>query len=128
MSSQTTNLHLVKPADGETADIGVINSNMDTIDSAVGTLQQSVSNVKSTNASGTEESISAGTRTGIRSISPPSGVTMGSVVSASVSSGSTNVVPFNVGIGTSGVTFNLYNVASSAQTVTPTATFRYIEL
>ena len=43
MSSQTTNLHLVKPSDGEAADISVINGNMDTIDSAVGTLRESVS-------------------------------------------------------------------------------------
>ena len=43
MSSQTTNLHLVKPADGETADIGVINGNMDTIDTAIGSLRESVS-------------------------------------------------------------------------------------
>ena len=35
MSTQTENLHLVKPADGEIADIGVINSNMDIIDEAV---------------------------------------------------------------------------------------------
>ena len=45
MSSQTTNLHLVKPANGETADIGVINGNMDTIDSAVQTIQESVSSL-----------------------------------------------------------------------------------
>ena len=35
MSTQTDNLHLVKPADGEIADIGVINSNMDIIDGSV---------------------------------------------------------------------------------------------
>lgn len=35
MSSETTNLHLVKPADNETADIDVINGNMDIIDAAV---------------------------------------------------------------------------------------------
>ena len=49
MSSQTTNLHLVKPAAGETADIDVINGNMDTIDSAVGTLRESVSLLKTVN-------------------------------------------------------------------------------
>lgn len=36
MSSQTTNLHLVKPSDNERADNDVINANMDTIDAAVG--------------------------------------------------------------------------------------------
>lgn len=43
MSSQTTNLHLVKPADNEVADIDVINDNMDTIDTAVQSLRESVS-------------------------------------------------------------------------------------
>ena len=36
MSSQTTNLHLVKPAGGDTVDIDVINGNMDTLDAKVG--------------------------------------------------------------------------------------------
>ena len=35
MSTQTTNLQLTKPAYGEAADIAVINTNMDTIDTAV---------------------------------------------------------------------------------------------
>ena len=35
MSSQTQNLHLIKPASDDTADIGIINSNMDAIDAAV---------------------------------------------------------------------------------------------
>ena len=35
MSSETTNLHLVKPTSADTADIGIINGNMDIIDSAV---------------------------------------------------------------------------------------------
>lgn len=46
MSSQTTNLNLVKPADGEAADISVINGNMDTIDTAVGDLRESVSHMR----------------------------------------------------------------------------------
>lgn len=37
MSSQTTNLHLVKPAYSESQDIAVVNSNMDLIDAAVKT-------------------------------------------------------------------------------------------
>ncbi len=36
MSTQTTNLHLVKPSDNERASNDVINANMDTIDAAVG--------------------------------------------------------------------------------------------
>ena len=38
MSSSTTNLGLVKPAYNEAADVAVINGNMDTIDTAIGTL------------------------------------------------------------------------------------------
>ena len=41
MATTTTNLGLVKPSYTETADISVINSNFDTIDSAIGTLQGS---------------------------------------------------------------------------------------
>ena len=37
MSTNTTNLNLVKPADGEAVDIDVINGNMDIIDEVVGT-------------------------------------------------------------------------------------------
>lgn len=36
MSSQTTNLHLVKPAYNETVDVGTINTNMELIDAGVG--------------------------------------------------------------------------------------------
>ena len=43
MSSQTTNLHLVKPATTDDVDVADINGNMDTIDTAVHTLQESVS-------------------------------------------------------------------------------------
>ena len=45
MSSETTNLHLVKPTSADTADIGIINGNMDAIDTAVGALQESVSSI-----------------------------------------------------------------------------------
>ena len=36
MSTQTTNLHLTKPAGNERPDVDVINANMDIIDSAIG--------------------------------------------------------------------------------------------
>lgn len=42
MSTQTPNLHLVKPDYVDTADVGVINSNMDLIDSAYGRILSSV--------------------------------------------------------------------------------------
>ena len=42
MSTQTTNLHLVKPVDAEAVDVSVINANMDTIDTAIKNLQDSV--------------------------------------------------------------------------------------
>ena len=45
MSTTTQNLNLVKPDYGEAADIDVINDNMDTIDSAVGSLRESISKV-----------------------------------------------------------------------------------
>ena len=38
MSSETTNLHLVKPTSADTADIGIINGNMDIIDAAIGSI------------------------------------------------------------------------------------------
>jgi hypothetical protein len=49
VSTQTTNYHLIKPADNETADIAVINSNMDTIDTALASaskITDSVTNTK----------------------------------------------------------------------------------
>lgn len=42
MATQTPNLHLVKPDYVDTADVGVINSNMDLIDSAYGRILSSV--------------------------------------------------------------------------------------
>lgn len=51
MSTSTTNLGLIKPADGEAADIDDINDNMDTIDTAIGSLRESVSKVGYVNAS-----------------------------------------------------------------------------
>lgn len=45
MSSQTTNLHLVKPADNESADQSIINGNMDIIDSEVALRAKTVNNV-----------------------------------------------------------------------------------
>jgi len=45
MATQTTNYHLVKPAYGESADVAVINSNMDTIDSTMKTNADDISTV-----------------------------------------------------------------------------------
>ncbi len=39
MPNQTTNYGLIKPLDNETADIGVINQNMDTIDSQLNVIE-----------------------------------------------------------------------------------------
>jgi hypothetical protein len=47
MSSQTTNLHLVKPAYSEAADVAVINSNMDTIDTYTSTNRSSLAKAQS---------------------------------------------------------------------------------
>lgn len=47
MSSQTTNLHLVKPAYSEAADVAVINSNMDTIDTYTSTNRNSLAKAQS---------------------------------------------------------------------------------
>ena len=42
MATYTTNLNLKKPAGSENVSIGDINNNMDTIDSAVGTLSDQI--------------------------------------------------------------------------------------
>lgn len=47
-TSQTTNLHLVKPDYTETGDVDVINDNMDIIDGAVGAINTSLGGKKST--------------------------------------------------------------------------------
>ena len=47
MSTSTTNLGLTKPAYADTADIAVINSNMDTIDTKFGSFTGSVANINS---------------------------------------------------------------------------------
>lgn len=46
MSTETTNLKLVKPAENETADINIINNNMDIIDSHLNDLTKKVDNIK----------------------------------------------------------------------------------
>jgi hypothetical protein len=56
----------------------------------------------------------------------PSGATLGGVVFATVISGSINVIPFNITVGSAGVSFNLYNLGSAAATVTPAISVRYI--
>ena len=45
MPDLTPNLNLEKPLDNETADIGVINSNMDKIDTGFGNIQQQIENI-----------------------------------------------------------------------------------
>lgn len=47
MASQTTNLHLIKPALNDPADIGDINDDMDIIDAAYGALNSQISNLNS---------------------------------------------------------------------------------
>ena len=47
MATQTTNLHLIKPALSDPADIADINANMDTLDSAVNTLNTQIANLNS---------------------------------------------------------------------------------
>lgn len=46
MSTETTNLKLVKPAENETADINIINNNMDIIDSHLKDITKKVDNIK----------------------------------------------------------------------------------
>ena len=48
MATYTTNLNLKKPAGSENVSIGDINNNMDTIDSAVGTLSDQIASVSGT--------------------------------------------------------------------------------
>ena len=50
MATYTTNLNLKKPAGSENVSIGDINTNMDTIDSAVGTLSDQMAQIVSANA------------------------------------------------------------------------------
>ena len=45
MATYTTNLNLKKPAGSENVSIGDINNNMDTIDSAVGTLNDQIASI-----------------------------------------------------------------------------------
>lgn len=134
MGTYTTNLNLEKPSDADTADIAVINGNMDVLDGVIGDVDTATDGDLQTQVDTLRDSVSqltlsttfvsksatytcaAGANASINiTFSPPSGYTMLNFSITSIGGGAVVVRSFQV-VSNTEVIFYVRNLGTSAVT------------